>query len=270
MDDELLGETYKTEAITIDDELVLVTTDEKGQVIKREYPDGDWIEIGYDEDGNKANSINSDGESVIRQFDENNRCIHETYGDGKWNKCKWDDNGNMLSFIDSNGCTQLAEYNDKNQCIKIVEGGETWEYEYDCLGNRNKGTKNNGEYWVCCEFKDSGIVYESDKLGNWGDSKNPSNLIHHYDNNGFDSTFIRENGVLIDSRFNTSYEKLPITIQEARIEYGFWTDDMIIKYDHLLNWLVISHLPELSDNIIEKYEDKLDMRMVNWLRRVWG
>jgi len=53
----------------------------------------------------------------------------------------------------------------------------------------------------------------------------------------------------------------------AKATYSHFPDDMIIKYEHHINWLMISFLPTLSKNIIDKYSDRLDLDIVKFFNK---
>ena len=130
---------------------------------------------------------------------------------------------------DSNGNTTYCERSD----------GFWYKYEFDSNGNRTYGENSEG-YWRKTEYDSNGNeIYWEDSDGYWRK--------------------IKYNGEQLESTHQTLYYP-----EYAKLTYTYWNDDMIIKHEHHINWLMLSFLPTLSKKIIEKYSDRLNLFVVNF------
>jgi len=67
----------------IDDQLVVYTYDEKGNLITETYPDGTEYRREYDDRNNMIKSINTEGSISMYEYNDNNKLIKYIYPDGR-------------------------------------------------------------------------------------------------------------------------------------------------------------------------------------------
>jgi hypothetical protein len=123
------------------------------------------------------------------------------------------------------------------------ESSGTWvKREFDSNGNQTYYENYTG-YWVKKEYDSMGKkIYSEDSNGDW--------------------STLNENGERIHS--TTVTRNYP---EYAKALYCHMPDDMIIKQEQHIDWLMISFLPTLSKNIIDKYSDRLNLNIVNFFNK---
>ena len=110
--------------------------DESSQIISARLPDGRQIDYAYDQAGNRISTIDS-GDTVNYQVNNLNQYL--AVGD---NLITYDANGNLATQTLA-GKTYHYSYNSDNMLVEVSSHGDTWQYEYDALGNRS-ATVHNG------------------------------------------------------------------------------------------------------------------------------
>ena len=101
-------------------ELIGITLDEKDNIIKRVYSNGDTWLYEYDENNNKIKEVYPNGETWLYEYNGNNNCIKRVYPNGDNYLYEYDSNNNLTKKVYSNGGTWLCEYDKKNNVIKKV------------------------------------------------------------------------------------------------------------------------------------------------------
>ena len=246
----------------MDEKNVKIFKDDWGRVTKKIF-DGGWVAYEYDNRGNLIEEHNSDNDWFKRVYNDDNLCISEEDNFGNWRKVEYDSYGRTIAYSDKY-TNQKTEYNELGQVVVFHQNKDKFIYEYDSLGRHNKIIYTDGK-WVSIEFGD--VVYELDKSPINNPDDGISGVIYIHSSDGTWWTYERENGRLInnkDSRPNNLFY-----IEYARASYSHWTDDMFDKYHHLVNWEIVSYLPRLSYYVIDKFSNKLNMKVVNFFRGVW-
>jgi RHS repeat-associated protein len=107
-----------------------------GQLTKVIYPDGHVTQYSYDAAGNRISVLN---DGAITVYDTNEMNQYTTAGSASFN---YDRNGNLITKTENSTITHY-EYNVENRLSHVVSPTDTWEYQYDVLGNR-VGVTHNG------------------------------------------------------------------------------------------------------------------------------
>ncbi|MCK9272970.1 hypothetical protein M0P65_05475 [Candidatus Gracilibacteria bacterium] len=71
--------------------------DNKGNYIKKEYPDGYWEKYEYNERKDLIKTENFDGFWIKYEYDENGNRIKRNYSDGSWLKYKYNENNKCIN-----------------------------------------------------------------------------------------------------------------------------------------------------------------------------
>ncbi len=123
---------------------------DKGNMIREIYPDGETIQFEYDDKGNMTKKIYPLGYFYQYEYDENNNKIREIYYNGKFYKYEfeYDDKGNMTKKKYPSGYFYQFEYDEKGNMIKeILPGNYIIKYEYNDTGNMTKKTSPDGDVY---------------------------------------------------------------------------------------------------------------------------
>ena len=135
--------------------------------------------------------------------------------------------------------------------------------EYDSNGNLIYWEESDG-YWVKREYDSKrNQIYHEDSDGYWEKTNFDSNGRHNYvlTNNGYWEIVTEKGERKEATEYTVNYPEY------TKLTYSQWTDEMIIKYEHHINWIMLSFLPTLSKKIIEKYSDRLDLDIVKFFNK---
>lgn len=151
--------------------------------------------------------------------------------------------------------------------------------EFDSNGNKTY-YENSLLGWYKKEFdSNSREIYHEDSKGDWYKKEYDSDgkLTYYVDSGGFWEKYDFNNERCFhwdsDGRWEITDENnrtVESTIKNrnypeyAKALYSHMPDDMIIKHEHHIDWLILSFLPTLSKNIIDKYSDRLDLNIVKF------
>ena len=182
-------------------------------------------------------------EFPYREYDSNNKVTYWEDSNGLWDKYEYDTNGNQTYHEHTDGFWARTAYNSFGKPIMYYDSNGTWnKSEYDSNGKISY-FKNSVHYWSKFEYDSNGdIIYDEDSHGFW--------------------KIINKGGETLESTYETlNYPEY------CKLTYTHWNDDMIIKHENHIDWLMLSFLPTLSKNIIEKYSDRLDLNIVKFFNK---
>ena len=120
------------------------TFDEKGRVIRQEYPDGGYLEISYD-DSEKENTsyYHSSGRTEKVKYNETGLITHFIYDDGTFEEYGYDEYQNRNFEKDRNDNITRREFNIFGSLVKEeLPNGLIKEFEYDENQNLIKSIDN--------------------------------------------------------------------------------------------------------------------------------
>jgi RHS repeat-associated protein len=106
------------------------------QLTKVIYPDSSYTSYAYDTAGNRISVVNN---GATTAYNTNNMNQYTTAGPVLFT---YDRNGNLVTKTENSTLTQY-EYNAENRLLRVVSPTDTWDYQYDVLGNR-AGITHNG------------------------------------------------------------------------------------------------------------------------------
>ena len=110
-------------------ELIGITLDSKGNMIKKVYSNGNTYLYEYDSNGNMIKEVHSNGNTYLYEYE-------------------YDSNGNKIKQVNPDGETHLWEYDSNGNKIKqVYPNGNTSLWEYDSNGNKTKQVNPNGSTW---------------------------------------------------------------------------------------------------------------------------
>lgn len=140
--------------------------DAKGNQIRAEDSEGQWIESAYDNNENVMLIKSSDaGYNVSYVYDANGALEYETNGED-WVKYTNDTNGNCIKSETSYGYVVEYEYDDRGNVITKKSGDTVIRYEYDSYCREVKVI--NEDYWKTTTYNEFGkVVKIEDSSGSW-------------------------------------------------------------------------------------------------------
>jgi len=182
-------------------------------------------------------------EFPYREYDSNNNVTYWEDSDGLWSRVEYDYNSNQTYVEDSDGWWIKKEYNSNGRVTSYYDStGHWYSKEYDSNGNMIY-FNNTVDDWTKYEYDSNGNeIYFENSFGQWSIKNKYGNIL------------------------TSTVETLNYP-EYCKLTYTHWDDEMIIKHEHHIDWLMISFLATLSKNIIDKYSDRLDLNIVKFFNK---
>jgi len=114
---KILGNDIYISVDVINTYYYVTKSDDKGNLIYFEYPDGRWKKWEYDDNGKQIYYEHSNGFWYKWEYDDNGNLIYleDSYGD--WEKTEYDDKGNQIYFEKSTGYWLKENFDDNGNQI---------------------------------------------------------------------------------------------------------------------------------------------------------